>query len=64
MKDILERTKELQAKGLDYIQIYEVLILELEREQAKRRQTRLSLERTKALVREGEESTNLLYELR
>ena len=47
MKDILERIKELQQKGLDRIQIYEVLLLELEREQAKQRTKRLSLARAR-----------------
>ena len=44
MFDIIERIKELRAKGLETIQVYEMLILELEREQTQRRLKRLLLE--------------------
>ena len=41
MKDILERIKELRAKGLNRVEIYQMLILEQEREQTQRRESRL-----------------------
>ena len=51
MFDIEKRIKELKAKGLDDIQVYEMLLLELERDQKQRRvkryQKRMLLERAR-----------------